>query len=276
MKQQKSSELELQVARVLRDAGVQFITHPAIGGVQPDFLVQAADGHSYVLEVKGWASDRQHIERAVSQARLFQTATGADGAYVVLADITEGDPKRGFLALHEVAHWAAGEWSVADGPRRMKSHTKRVKVNRQRRRQTVGGKGTVSDRIVFAAMPFSREYDDVFFVPMAHAAELVRATCRRVDKEDFEGDIVEEIKRLIRASVAVIADLSDARPNVLYELGYAHALRKPTVPICCSPLNDLPFDVRNWNVLEYARGRTHQLREALARRLKAAISKGSA
>lgn len=125
-------------------------------------------------------------------------------------------------------------------------------------------------------MPFSREYDDVFFVSMAHAADSVGATCKRVDREDFEGDVVEEIKRLIRESVAVIADLSEARPNVLYEVGYAHALLKPTVPICSTALGELPFDVRNWNTLEYTRGRTHQLRDPLARRLKAAIAKRSA
>jgi len=275
MRQHRSgAQFEVEVARVLREAGVDFESKPRLGGVQPDFLVKAADGRRYVLEAKDWGSDRQDIERAVRQARLYQAATGADGAFVILPDIVEGNPRRGFLALHEVAHWAAGDWSISRASGIQKQ--RRVKT-----RKRMGGKAAPPQSrsrptTVFAAMPFSREYDDVFFVSMAFAAESVGATCKRVDKEDFEGDIVEEIRRLIRESIAVIADLSEARPNVLYELGYAHALKKPTVPLCSTPLGELPFDVRNWNTIEYTKGGTHQLREQLKRRLKAAITRQSA
>jgi nucleoside 2-deoxyribosyltransferase len=92
-----------------------------------------------------------------------------------------------------------------------------------------------------------------------------------VDRKEFSGDIVEEIKRLIRGSAAVIVDLSEVKPNVLYEAGYAHALRKPVVHICSTPLSKLPFDVRNWNTIAYRRGQTALLREPLARRLKAVM-----
>ena len=81
-------------------------------------------------------------------------------------------------------------------------------------------------------------------------------------------DIVKEIKRMIRGSKAVIADLSGSKPNVLYELGIAHALRRPTIHICSTPLSKLPFDVRNWRTLEYKRGQTHQLARILSKRLK--------
>lgn len=122
-------------------------------------------------------------------------------------------------------------------------------------------------------MPFAAEFDDVFLIAMTHAAASIGATCKRVDQEDFSGDIVLEIKSLIQQSTAVIVDLSGARPNVLYELGYAEGLRKPIVNICSSPLAELPFDVRNWNVLAYAAGQTHKLREPLARRLQAVVPK---
>ena len=120
-------------------------------------------------------------------------------------------------------------------------------------------------------MPFDRAYDDTYFVAMSYAAERVGGACMRVDREEFAGDIVEEVKRLIEASRAVIVDLSEARPNVLYEAGFAHALRKPTGHICSTPLSELPFDVRNWNTVAYSRGQTTKLRDRLARRLKAII-----
>ena len=80
-------------------------------------------------------------------------------------------------------------------------------------------------------MPFDLQYDDVFFVAMTHAARQVGSVCRRVDQEEFTGNIVAEIKRLIRTSEVVIVDLSEAKPNVLYEAGYTHALDKPVVHI---------------------------------------------
>jgi hypothetical protein len=124
---------------------------------------------------------------------------------------------------------------------------------------------------VFAAMPFDQRYDDVFFFAMSHAAQVNGAVCERVDTSDFSGDIVSEIQSMIRGSDAVIVDLSESNPNVLYEAGYAHALRVPTVHICSTPLSQLPFDVSHWNTLQYMQGQVHLLRDPLARRLEAAI-----
>lgn len=124
---------------------------------------------------------------------------------------------------------------------------------------------------VFAAMPFAAEYEDTFFVAMVAACEQVGAKCVRVDREDFSGDSVSKVESLIRQSSAVIADLSESRPNVLYEAGFAHALGIPVIPICSTQLEQLPFDIRNWNFMNYARGQTNRLREALAKRLRAII-----
>ena len=74
---------------------------------------------------------------------------------------------------------------------------------------------------------------------------------------------------MIKESDAVIADLSGAAPNVLYEAGFAHALDIETIHISRTPLGELPFDVRNWNTIKYGLGKTHQLREHLERRLRA-------
>ena len=121
-------------------------------------------------------------------------------------------------------------------------------------------------------MPFAPAFDDVFFVAKTHAAQEIGAVCKRVDQEDFSGDIVLEIKRLIQSSIAVVADLSGARPNVLYELGYAQGVPRPTVHITSTPTSELPFDVRNWNVLSYVAGQTHKLREPLKKRLQAVLA----
>ena len=76
-----------------------------------------------------------------------------------------------------------------------------------------------------------------------------------------------------RKSVAVIVDLSEAKPNVLYETGYAHALKKPCIHICSTTLEKLPFDVANWKTTLYHPGQTHKLAKELAQRLKAVLER---
>jgi nucleoside 2-deoxyribosyltransferase len=80
---------------------------------------------------------------------------------------------------------------------------------------------------------------------------------------DYVGDVVEKIKGMIGESAAVIADLSGSAPNVLFELGFAFALGKPCILVCSTPLDELPFDIRNQRVIPYGKGRTYQLREEL-------------
>jgi hypothetical protein len=125
------------------------------------------------------------------------------------------------------------------------------------------------ERLVFAAMPFAPQYEDVFFVAMSYAAAQVNAVCDRVDRREFQGNVVDEIHRMIRKSVAVIVDLSESKPNVLYEAGFAHALKKPCVHICSTPVDKLPFDVAQWQTTLYQPGQTHKLKKELTRRLKA-------
>jgi nucleoside 2-deoxyribosyltransferase len=100
---------------------------------------------------------------------------------------------------------------------------------------------------------------DVFFIAMRQAAEQVRAVCERVDRREFQGSVVDEIQRLIRQSVAVIVDLSEAKPNVLYEAGYAHALNKPCIHICSTSTEKLPSMSATGRRRCIIRAQTHKL-----------------
>ncbi len=107
---------------------------------------------------------------------------------------------------------------------------------------------------------------------MRRAAEQVGAVCDRVDRREFQGSVIDEVQRLIRKSIAVIVDLSESKPNVLYEAGYAHALKKPCIHICSTPMEKLPFDVSQWKTTSYHPGQTHKLAQELAHRLKQALA----
>jgi hypothetical protein len=66
----------------------------------------------------------------------------------------------------------------------------------------------------------------VYFVAMSDAAVSVAATCIHTDKQYFQGDIVQKLKQDIKDGIAMIADISGANPNVLYEVGFSHGVGK--------------------------------------------------
>ena len=56
----------------------------------------------------------------------------------------------------------------------------------------------------------------------------------------------------IQNSAVIIADITPDNPNVFYEIGYAHALKKPTILLCDKALRDrLPFDVSGFRTIFY-------------------------
>ena len=117
---------------------------------------------------------------------------------------------------------------------------------------------------IFAAMPFDPAFDDVFFVGVQAAAHSIGGHAIRVDQVMHGTDAVAETQRQIRDCRAVVADVSTSEPDVLYELGFAQALGKPSVQICCTSYDDLPFMVRNRETILYHQGRTHLLGRKLA------------
>ena len=69
----------------------------------------------------------------------------------------------------------------------------------------------------------------------------------------------------------IIADISESRPNVLHEVGFAEALKIPVIQICSTPINQLPFNVRNNQTIQYSIGQSARLRKKLEERLKALL-----
>ena len=72
----------------------------------------------------------------------------------------------------------------------------------------------------------------------------------RVDQLTGPGIIFEDIKREIAEFKVVIAEITAPNQNVFYELGYAHALNKPTI-LLARRGRELPFDIRSYRVIFY-------------------------
>ena len=64
------------------------------------------------------------------------------------------------------------------------------------------------------------------------------------------GKIIDQIWHGINSARVLVAELTNRNPNVLYELGLAHALHKPVVLVCSNEA-DVPFDLRHVRVIYY-------------------------
>lgn len=244
-------DIEETIAERLREAGLKFVTEKAIGGLAPDFIVHAPDGRQFIVEARHWDFPGLTTE-ASRQAQFYQEAARVDGAFIVIPGLKRNLPGKGVVSVDGLVPAIQAELQST------KTHAHPAET-------------TKVERLIFAAMPFAPQYEDVFFVAMSYAAEQVGAVCDRVDRREFQGNVVEEIHRMIRKAAAVIVDLSDSKPNVLYEAGYAHALKKPCVHICSTPVDKLPFDVAQWKTTLYQPGQTHKLQKELTQRLKSIL-----
>ena len=68
------------------------------------------------------------------------------------------------------------------------------------------------------------------------------------------GIILQDIIRSIVTSDVIVAEVTPANPNVFYELGYAHAIEKPTILLAEKPTDSgrhLPFDISGFRVIFY-------------------------
>jgi hypothetical protein len=117
---------------------------------------------------------------------------------------------------------------------------------------------------VFVAMPFSDEFDDIYYYGIEPAVKAAGYLCERADTRCFPGDILDWIKGRIQTAALVIADLSTANPNVYLEVGYAWGHKRPTI-LLTRDVNDLKFDVRGQRCVIYKRIR--DLEENLKREL---------
>lgn len=129
------------------------------------------------------------------------------------------------------------------------------------------GYASASKPHVFVAMPFAAEFDDLYHYGITNAVKSAGFLCERADMSSFTGDVMNWVQSRIASSRLVIAELTGANPNVYLEVGFAWALRIPTVLLVQSA-DQLKFDVRSQRVIEY-KGSIRSLEERLSKELSA-------
>ena len=102
----------------------------------------------------------------------------------------------------------------------------------------------------FVVMQFSKPYNELYTEVIEPVCDEFQIKAVRADEAYGPGLIVSDIARQISESSWVIAEITPANPNVYYEVGYAHALGKPTILIAEAGTK-LPFDVSPFRTLFY-------------------------
>ena len=103
----------------------------------------------------------------------------------------------------------------------------------------------------FVIMPFDEELESVYTQFIKPVLEEEGFDVERADDIESQQNILKDILNKIRRSDLIIADLTDLNPNVFYELGLAHAFRKPVL-LLTQTIGDVPFDLKSYRLLEYS------------------------
>jgi hypothetical protein len=130
----------------------------------------------------------------------------------------------------------------------------------------------VDETLCFVIMSFSGnpQLKDFYQKAVKPTVERMGYRCARVDEQQFNGSIRDQILTNIRQARFLVADLTEARPNCYYELGVAHALDKEVIHIT-RDITDVHFDIRDFNFIVYED--IDGLRRQLRKRIEVTVGK---
>ena len=133
-------------------------------------------------------------------------------------------------------------------------------------------RGSFTRGLVFVMMSFQSEDSNEVFAAVKEECQHLELNATRVDEEGGSGLIIRDVVRLIENAEFLVCDLSYERPNVYYELGYAHGVGNEAdeILLIARTGTKLHFDIAPLRVWYYADNA--ELRKILARQLRRMIS----
>lgn len=104
----------------------------------------------------------------------------------------------------------------------------------------------------FVVMQFTEEYNQLYTEVIKPVCENFGLEVERADEFYTTTPIIADVIRSIVNSSIVIAEITPDNANVYYEVGYAHAINKPTILLCERKKREkLPFDISGFRTLFY-------------------------
>ena len=125
----------------------------------------------------------------------------------------------------------------------------------------------ITKNYAFIAMPINQddpELEDVLD-SIKEAADRCGIQAERIDEPESNERITDRILESIQKAEYVIVDLTNSRPNVFYEAGFAHGIGK--IPIYIAKQGTkLEFDIKDYPVIFFKNMK--QLKDSLEKRLR--------
>src|SRR3954469_15216814 len=118
--------------------------------------------------------------------------------------------------------------------------------------------------IAMAMDPQNPQLDDVLDA-IKDGAMRSSVVAERIDEKSTNEPITRRMLKAIEEAEYVVMDLTNPRPNVYYEAGYAQGMGKTPVYVARQGA-EIPFDVRDYPVILYPNMR--ELKSSLAERLE--------
>lgn len=103
----------------------------------------------------------------------------------------------------------------------------------------------------FTVMQFTDEFNVLYQDVICPVCELYGYKVIRGDDFYTSGQIMEDVTQSIRSAALIIADVTPDNANVFYEVGFAHAIGKPTILLSDRKRERLPFDISGFRTLFY-------------------------
>ncbi|PXF60900.1 MAG: hypothetical protein C4B59_06965 [Candidatus Methanogaster sp.] len=108
-------------------------------------------------------------------------------------------------------------------------------------------------KTAFVIMPFDDEIaNDVYELITKPICNEFDLEVRRADEIFTPNPILDDIVAAIEESTVIIVDISGKNPNVFYELGMSHMLKRTqTIIITHDECNGTPFDIAHFRIIKY-------------------------
>jgi hypothetical protein len=124
-------------------------------------------------------------------------------------------------------------------------------------------------------MPYDERLLDVYNLGIKPACKAAGANCERADEQLPGGIILEQVYKKIEKADLIISDMTGRNPNVFYEAGYAHALRKKVI-LLTQDVDDIPFNTNHYLHITYGMKGITELKNKLRKAVKGHLEQSDA
>ena len=116
------------------------------------------------------------------------------------------------------------------------------------------------------------DFDQIYARGIKPAVEGAGLTCLRADELPLGAMIHKSVISAVLASEVMIADITTANPNVMYELGIRHTAQSKLTMLLMSSQQRMPFDINYSKAIIYEIGPDGVITEPEAERLRHSIA----